>query len=207
MYGHPESINDRVVQTIAAHKNICSYFDIPIQHASNRILKRMGRKYTRDDLYRLIERIRMLDSGAVVRTTVIVGFPGETESDYKKLSEFIEDVAFDHLGGFIYSDAEDLASHKLPDHVPIDIAQERYDRLMSRQAQISLRANRKYLGRVVNVLVEESLKDGLYAGRTRYQAPEVDGITYVHSAQLKTGCFVDVRIRDTLDYDLIGDAV
>lgn len=207
MYGHPESIKNSVVQTIAAKKNICSYFDIPIQHASNRILKRMGRNYTHDDLHRLIERIRTLDRDAVVRTTVIVGFPGETESDFKTLLNFIEDVRFDHLGGFVYSDADDLPSHKLPDQVPMDIAQTRYDRLMSRQAQISLKANRKYLGNVANVLVEESLEDGLYAGRTQYQAPEVDGITYVHSTQLKTGCFVDVRIRDALHYDLIGDAV
>jgi ribosomal protein S12 methylthiotransferase len=207
MYGHPESIDDSVVQTIAAHKNICSYFDIPIQHASNRVLKRMGRNYTHDDLRGLIERIRTRDPDAVVRTTVIVGFPGETESDFNRLLNFIEDVRFDHLGGFLYSDAEDLPSHKLPDKVPKDIAQARYDRLMSRQAKISLRANRKYLGHVVNVLVEESLEDGLWAGRTQYQAPEVDGFTYVHSTQLKTGCFVDVRIRDTRHYDLIGDAV
>jgi ribosomal protein S12 methylthiotransferase len=207
MYGHPESIDESVVQTIAAHKNICSYFDIPIQHASNRVLKRMGRNYTHDDLRGLIERIRTLDPDAVVRTTVIVGFPGETESDFKKLLSFIEDVGFDHLGGFVYSDAGDLPSHKLPDQVPMDIAQARYDRIMSRQAKISLRANRKYVGRVVNVLVEASLEDGLYAGRTQYQAPEVDGFTYVHSTRLKTGCFVDVGIRDTRHYDLIGDAV
>jgi ribosomal protein S12 methylthiotransferase len=207
MYGHPESIDDSVIQTITAHKNICSYFDIPIQHASNRVLKRMGRKYTHDDLHKLIDRIRTFDSDAAIRTTVILGFPGESDNDFKKLLGFIEDVRFDHLGSFTYSDSEDLPSHKLSGRVPIDIIQARYDLLMSRQAEISLETNRKYQGQVVNVLVEEALENSLYAGRTRYQAPEVDGMTYVHSADLKTGCFADVRIRETLEYDLIGDVI
>jgi ribosomal protein S12 methylthiotransferase len=207
MYSHPESIDDSVIQTIAVHNNICSYFDIPIQHASNRVLKQMGRKYTRDDLHRVIDRIRTADPDAAIRTTAIVGFPGETDNDFQALIGFIEDMRFDHLGAFIYSDSEDLPSHKLSGPVPIDIAQTRYDRLMSRQAQISSEINRKYQGRVLNVLVEKVLENSLYSGRTLYQAPEVDGITYVHSTHLKTGCFADVRIRETLEYDLIGDTV
>ena len=207
MYGHPESIDDSVIQAITAHKNICSYFDIPIQHASNCILKRMGRNYTRDDLHKLIDRIRTTDPDAAIRTTVIVGFPGESDNDFKKLLGFIEDVRFDHLGSFTYSDSEDLPSHKLSGRVPIDITQARYDLLMSRQAEISLETNRKYQGQVVNVLVEEALENGLYSGRTRYQAPEVDGMTYVYSVDLKTGYFADVRIRETLEYDLIGDVI
>ncbi len=207
MYGHPESIDDSVIQTMAAHDNICSYLDIPIQHASNSVLKRMGRKYTRDDLHRLIDRIRTIDPDVALRTTVITGFPGETDSAFKQLLEFIENVRFDHLGAFTYSDSEDLPSHKLSAPVPTDIARQRYGVLMSRQAEISSEINRKYKGRVINILVEEALEEGLYAGRTPYQAPEVDGIAFVHSAHLKTGCFTDVRIRDTLEYDLIGDAV
>jgi ribosomal protein S12 methylthiotransferase len=207
MYSHPESIDDSVIQTIAFHHNICSYFDIPIQHASDRVLKQMGRKYKRDDLHRVIDKIRTADPDAVIRTTAIVGFPGETDNDFQELIGFIEDIRFDHLGAFIYSDSEDLPSHKLSGPVPIDIAQARYDRLMSRQAQISSQINRKYEGRVLSVLVEKALENSLYSGRTLYQAPEVDGITYVHSTHLKTGCFADVRIRETLEYDLIGDIV
>jgi ribosomal protein S12 methylthiotransferase len=207
MYGHPESIDESVIQTIAVRSNICSYFDIPIQHASHPVLKRMGRQYTRDDLQKLFDRIRTTDPNAAIRTTFIVGFPGETDRDFAELLAFIEDVRFDHLGGFTYSDSEDLASHKLAGRVPDDIAQDRYDALMSRQADISSQNNRKYQGRVLSVLVEEALEERLYSGRTPYQASEVDGVTLVHSAQLKTGCFTNVRIRQTLEYDLIGDAV
>jgi ribosomal protein S12 methylthiotransferase len=207
MYGHPESIDESVIQTIAARSNICSYFDIPIQHASDPVLKRMGRRYTRDVLQKLFDRIRTTDPDAAIRTTFIVGFPGETDRDFAELLAFIEDVRFDHLGGFTYSDAEDLVSHKLTDHVPDDIARHRYDALMSRQAEISSQNNRRYQGQVFRVLVEQALEDGLYSARTPYQAPEVDGVTYVHSAHLKTGGFANVRIRQTFEYDLIGDAV
>ena len=207
MYGHPESIDPSVVEMIAARSNICSYFDIPIQHASDPVLKRMGRHYTRDGLRKLFDRIRTTDPDAALRTTFIVGFPGETDRDFAELLAFIEDVRFDHLGGFMYSDSEDLASHKLADQVPADIARDRYDALMSRQAHISSQNNRKYQGLVLSVLVEEALEDRLFSGRTQHQAPEVDGVTLVHSTHLKTGCFVKARIRQTLEYDLIGDAV
>jgi ribosomal protein S12 methylthiotransferase len=136
-----------------------------------------------------------------------VGFPGETDRDFAELLAFIEDVRFDHLGGFMYSDSEDLASHKLAGQVPADIARDRYDALMSRQAHISSQNNRKYQGLVLSVLVEEALEDRLFSGRTQHQAPEVDGVTLVHATHLKTGCFVKARIRQTLEYDLIGDAV
>ena len=205
MYGHPESIDLSVIQAIAERSNICSYFDIPIQHASDLVLKRMGRRYTRDDLQKLFDRIRTIDPGAAIRTTFIVGFPGETDRDFAELIAFIEDVRFDHLGGFMYSDSEDLASHKLAGRVPDEIARDRYDRLMSRQADISSQNNRKYQGRVIRVLVEKALEEGLYSGRSPFQAPEVDGVTLVHSDHLKTGDFVNVRIQQTLEYDLIGD--
>jgi ribosomal protein S12 methylthiotransferase len=207
MYGHPESIDESVIHTIAARSNICSYFDIPIQHASDPMLKRMGRRYTQDDLQKLFDSIRAIDPDAVLRTTFIAGFPGETDRDFAELLAFIDKVRFDHLGGFTYSDAEDLASHKLGGHVPDDIARNRYDALMSRQADISAQVNRKYQNRIIRVLVEEALEERLYTGRTPYQAPEVDGVTFVHSAHLQFGSLVDVRIRRTLEYDLIGDAV
>ena len=136
-----------------------------------------------------------------------MGFPGETDRDFAELLTFIEDVRFDHLGGFTYSDSEDLAAHKLAGHVPDDIARDRYDALMSRQADISSQNNRKYQGRVFSVLVEEALEERLYSGRTPYQAPEVDGVTLIQSGHLNTGCFMQVRIQQTLEYDLIGDVV
>jgi len=211
LYGHPESIEDSFIKTVAALDNVCSYFDIPIQHASNGVLKRMGRGYTRTDLSRLFDRIRGQVPGAVLRTTVIVGFPGETDKDFKELMAFAEDVRFDHLGVFIYSDSDDLSSHHLPNHVPPDVARDRYHQIMSAQSGISSENNQKYIGKILKVLVEESLENNLFAGRTNFQAPEVDGISYINTGalpfDLKIGCFTDMRVTDAMEYDLMGAVV
>lgn len=207
LYGHPESITESFIKTVATRSNICSYFDIPIQHASRSVLKRMGRKYSRDDLRRLIEKIRSLDPDAAIRTTVIVGFPGETDKDFHQLLKFIQETGFDHLGAFIYSDSKDLPCHRLSGHVPKKAARERYDLLMSSQAKISLENNRKHINEVVKILVEENGKDNIFSGRSAFQAPEVDGVTYINSGQLQAGCFVHARITDALEYDLIGEPV
>ncbi len=211
LYGHPESIDNSVINTVAEHRNICSYFDIPIQHASNQVLKRMGRSYSRSDLRTLIHKIRSRVADAVIRTTIIVGFPGETDKDFEALLSFVKDLRFDHLGVFIYSDFKDIPSHNLSGHVPQDVAKMRHDRIMSAQAEISSENNRKYAGKLVKVLVEEALEENLFSGRTAFQAPDVDGITYIKTNKLhpgiKIGCFTDVRITDTLEYDLVGEAV
>ncbi|OQY07875.1 MAG: ribosomal protein S12 methylthiotransferase RimO [Desulfobacteraceae bacterium 4572_123] len=210
-YMHPESINDSVIKAIAENKNICSYFDIPIQHAASKILKRMGRHYTRDDLHRLIEKIRLRIPDAAIRTTVIVGFPGETDKDFETLMSFVEDLRFDHLGVFIYSDFKDLPSHELTDHVPEQVATMRHDRLMSVQSEISMENNLKYAGRTIKVLVEKELEENLFSGRTFFQAPDVDGITYIKTGKfnsgLRIGSFADVKITETEEYDLRGEAL
>jgi ribosomal protein S12 methylthiotransferase len=205
LYGHPESISESLIRTAASHPNICPYFDIPIQHASSRILKGMGRHYSREDLYALFDRIRSALPEAVLRTTVIAGFPGETEKDFKLLLQFVKDIRFDHLGVFTYSDAEDLASHRLSGHVPKKTAQRRCQRIMSCQSEISLQKNQKYVGKALTVLAEEKTEPGLFAGRTAFQSPDVDGITYIHADDLEIGSFVRVRITDALEYDLIGE--
>ena len=208
MYGHPESIDDVFMETIASVSNICPYFDIPIQHVSSRILKQMGRNYTEADLYRLFDRIRDIVPDAVLRTTLITGFPGETENDVEKMIAFMDRIKFDHLGVFIYSDSEDLPSHKLEHHVSEKIAKSRYDRLMSHQQAISSKNNRKHLNHTYTLLVDERMEEGIYAGRTIFQAPEVDGITYIHSENpLRIGSFINAGINDTLEYDLIGRPV
>ena len=207
MYGHPESIDESIIKTIATYDNICTYFDIPVQHVSNSVLKRMRRKYTRDDLYRLFEKIRETAPDCALRTTAIVGFPGETDKDFQQLFDFAEDICFDHLGVFLYSDSEDLQSHRLSHHVPKNTAKERHDRLMSRQSDISLKNNQKYIGRVLKVLVEEKSENNLFVGRTYFQAPEVDGITYINSNQLQPGRFAGIKITDAFEYDLAGKTV
>jgi ribosomal protein S12 methylthiotransferase len=211
LYGHPESIEDSFIKTVSSFHNVCSYFDIPIQHVSTAVLKRMGRRYTQKNLYRLFDRIRTHVPDAVLRTTIIVGFPGETDKDFEELMQFAEAVRFDHLGVFIYSDSEDLLSHHLPDHVAQDVARDRYHQLMSTQSGISSENNQKYIGKIVKVLVEESLENNLFAGRTNFQAPEVDGFSYINTSQipfdLKIGCFTDMRVTDAMEYDLMGEAV
>ena len=211
LYGHPESIEDSFIEALASHSQLCSYFDIPIQHVSSGILKHMGRRYTKDDLYRLFDRIRDRVADAVLRTTIIVGFPGETDKDFETLLQFVEDVRFDNLGVFIYSDSDDLASHQLSRHIPPDVANDRYHQLMSAQSGISSENNRKYIGKSVKVLVEESIENHLFAGRTNFQAPEVDGLAYINTAKipfgLKIGSFADMRVTDAMEYDLMGEVI
>jgi ribosomal protein S12 methylthiotransferase len=211
LYGHPESIEDSFIDTVASHPNLCPYFDIPIQHVSSGILKHMNRRYNRDELYRLFDRIRAQVPSAVLRTTIIVGFPGESDKDFNQLLKFIEDVQFDHLGVFIYSDSDDLFSHQLSGHIPDAVATGRYHELMSAQSGISSENNQKYIGKTIQVLVEEFLESHLFAGRTKFQAPEVDGISYINTEQspfeLKIGSFADMRVTDAMEYDLMGVAV
>jgi ribosomal protein S12 methylthiotransferase len=206
LYGHPNSIDTDAIRTIHEASNICSYFDIPIQHAAGAVLKRMGRHYSEKDLFDLFKTIRTLSPAACLRTTLIVGFPGETDTDFAALLRFVERVQFDHLGAFMYSDSEDLPSHKLFGHVSEGVAKKRFDTIMSRQTTISLENNRKYIGRTIRVLVDEMPEANVYIGRTAFQAPEVDGVTFIHAKELHVGSFTDVRITDALEYDLIGEA-
>lgn len=207
LYGHPESITEALLEVMARHDHLCPYFDIPIQHAADGVLKKMGRHYRKSDLLDLFSKIREKVPGAVLRTTVIVGFPGETEADVETLLHFVETVRFDHLGVFVYSDMEDLPSHRLPDHVAPEVAAGRYDAVMAAQAEISYANNQKRLDATCEVLVELVPEEGLAEGRTRFQAPEVDGITYVDGENLKPGDVVRITVTDAFDYDLAGDVV
>ena len=210
LYGHPESITDGVIETVAAHRNLCSYFDLPVQHAAANVLKKMGRNYAAQQLLDLFQRIRSRVPGVAIRTTLIVGFPGETDADFQGLMEFVEQVRFDHLGVFTYSDAEDLPSHRLPAHISKKVAQFRYDTLMARQMEISTNNLASMIGKTVPVLIEASSEPHLYEGRSMLQAPEVDGITFVKSQPggptATIGEITAVTITDTLEYDLIGRA-
>jgi len=205
LYGHPESLDQETLQVMGGLSNICPYFDIPVQHASDPVLKRMGRHYTGEDLYRLVHDIREKVPDASLRTTLIVGFPGETEADFKTLGSFVEEIRFDHLGVFTYCDSDDLPSHGLDGHVSAEKAQERYDTIMSQQLAISAASNQRYIDAVLPVLIEEASEEKLYVGRTAFQAPEVDGITFVHGENLQPGRFAKVKITDAYEYDLVGE--
>jgi ribosomal protein S12 methylthiotransferase len=213
LYGHPDRFDGRLIRAIGKERSICPYFDIPIQHVSSEILKKMGRNYNRNDLLVLFQKIRNMIPDAVLRTTIIVGFPGETQKHIEELLEFIEEVRFDHLGVFTYSDEDDLPSHNLPGHIPKKTAMKRFKRVMSAQAGISEKNNEKYIGNELDVLVEEAPEDGVLIGRTWFQAPDVDGITYIHTLDKKfsksfnahIGSVVRIKIIDAMEYDLIGE--
>jgi ribosomal protein S12 methylthiotransferase len=205
LYGHPESIDEALIRTIAKHSNICSYFDLPVQHVNDNILKKMGRNYTAANLYRLFDDIRSMVPDAALRTTLLVGFPGETDAHFEELMTFVNTIRFDHVGVFVYSDADDLPSHRFSHHVPHHIAQQRFEQIMTCQQEISLQNNQKHIGKTYDVLIENAVANNLYHGRTFFQSPEVDGITRVRSERLTAGTFVRAKITDALEYDLSGE--
>ena len=205
LYLHPDSVTPGLIRIIAERDNICPYFDIPVQHAADRMLKRMGRRHTGDDLHRLFSDIRNKVPEAALRTTVMVGFPGETEADMDRLLRFVEEIRFDHLGVFVYSDHVDLASHDLAGHVARDKAEARRHRLMIAQADISRALNSRRLGEKYRVLLEKQIHDRLFEGRAMFQAPEADGIIRVAcEAEAACGDFVTVRVTEATEYDLSG---
>ena len=209
LYGHPDSISDELIEVMTGRPNVCAYFDLPIQHASNGVLKRMGRQSTTATMGALFERIRAKAPQAALRTTVITGFPGETDADFEQLKQFVQAVQFHHLGVFTYSDAADLPSHNLPGHVLEKTAAKRRDELMMIQQSISQKHNEAYLDQTLPVLIESAPEEGMVTGRTMFQAPEVDGVTDVTVSPKAPpiGTIVPVRITDAMEYDLVGEMV
>ena len=208
MYSYPESITEKLIDVIAAHDNICSYFDMPIQHASNRVLKRMNRRTSKEDIRNKVEMIRSKIPDAVIRTTVIVGFPGETEEDLEELIEFMKEIKFDRLGAFAYSREEDTPADRMDGHMDEEIKEERRERVMMVQQVISEEINQKREDKVFEVLIEEEAEEGVYVGRTQGDAEEIDSVVYVNSdEELEIGSFVNVYITEAMEYDLIGDVV
>ena len=208
MYSYPESITEELVKVIKKYDNICNYFDMPIQHASNKILKLMNRHTTKEDILAKIEMIRNNIPNATLRTTIITGFPGETEEDFEELIEFIKEVKFDRLGAFAYSREEGTAADKLPNHIDQDVKEQRRDRLMMVQQGISQEVMATKIGKTFEVLIEEQIEKNVYMGRTQGDAEEIDSIVYVKSKeQLSAGDFVMVKINNALEYDLMGDVI
>lgn len=208
MYSYPESITEELVQVVKKYDNICNYFDMPIQHASNRILKLMNRQTTKEDILNKIEMIRNNIPDATLRTTIITGFPGETDEDFNELIEFAKLVKFDRLGAFAYSREEGTAADKLPGHIEEEVKAQRRDALMMVQQGISQELNSNKVGNKYEVLIEEQIEDNVYIGRTQGDAEEIDSIVYVKSKQhLSAGQFVYVKISSALEYDLMGELV
>jgi ribosomal protein S12 methylthiotransferase len=206
LYTHPRHYTDELIETIRNEHKICKYLDLPIQHISDRVLKRMNRKTSRKDIIDLIERLRSRIPGLVLRTSIIVGFPGETEKDFKDLLKFVRETEFERLGAFIYSAEEGTAALRLGGQVHEKVRTARFDELMKLQKRISSGLNKRVVGQTVKVLIDEKVKGEKdeFMGRTEGDAPEVDGTVYVSGKGLKVGQFYDVSITGSTEYDLIG---
>ncbi len=207
LYCYPEETDDALIEEIATNKKVCRYFDIPIQHASPRILKLMGRRGTAEDTVRLLERIRERIPDAVIRTSLIVGFPGENEEDFAILLEFVRKYRFDRLGVFMYSKEDGTPAARMKEQVPKAIKKQRHGRIMTVQQGISAKTNEDKLGKTYKVLCEGVADDGIfYYGRSYAEAPDIDGVIYFTSiAPVDTGSFVEVEILNSSDYDLTGE--
>ena len=206
LYCYPEEIYDELIETIRDEKKICHYLDIPIQHASDRILKRMGRRTSKQELIDIVGKLRKEIPDIVLRTTLIPGFPGETEEDHEELKEFVDEMEFDRLGVFTYSPEENTPAAEMADQVPEEVKEERRDELMELQQEISYDRGQDRIGQELLVMIEGKVADeSAYIGRTYGDAPKVDGYIFVQTGELlMTGDFAKVRVTGALEYDLIG---
>lgn len=209
LYCYPEEITDELIQVIKEEPKICHYLDMPIQHSSDAILKRMGRRTSRAELEAVIGKLRREIPDIALRTTLITGFPGETEEDHEILKEFIEEMRFDRLGVFTYSPEEGTPAEKMPDQVPEEVKEERRDELMLLQQEISAEKTAEMVGRTLEVLVEGRIpEEGVYVGRTYRDAPEVDGYIFLNAEEdIISGDFVTAEVTGADEYDLTGDVI
>ena len=208
LYAYEDRITDELIEVMAREDKICKYIDIPIQHASDKILRAMDRRSTRDSIRTTLRKLRAAMDDIHIRTTLIVGFPGETEEDFEELLDLVETEKFDRLGVFTYSAEEGTPAGNMPDQVPEEIKQERMDAVMRRQLDISLESNRDKVGFILDVIVDEEDEEGAYIGRTRYDAPEIDNSVIVSTnAEHKPGDIIKVRVVDAFDYDIVGEEV
>ena len=207
LYCYPEEITEELIETIAAEPKVCHYLDIPIQHASDEVLRRMGRRTNQEELRQWIGRLRERIPDICLRTTLISGFPGETQEDFEELYRFVNEMEFDRLGVFPYSQEEDTKAAEMPDQVPEEVKCFRRDELMELQQAIAFEKAEQMIGRVLDVMVEGKVADeDVYVTRTYRDAPNVDGYLFLNtSANLMTGDFVKVLVTDSNEYDLIGE--
>ncbi|MFH0732685.1 MAG: 30S ribosomal protein S12 methylthiotransferase RimO [Candidatus Omnitrophota bacterium] len=207
LYTHPRHFTDELMDVIKNENAVCKYIDLPIQHISDTILEKMNRRTTKVQIESLINKIRKRIPGVVLRTSVIVGFPGETDAEFIQLLDFIKEVKFERLGAFIYSREEKTPAYNYKKQITGSIKRQRLDAIMKTQQEISEDVNKRWLGKTLEVLIDEKDKDSFYIARSQYDAPEVDGVVYVKAKQAKPGEFLKVKITDTMEYDLTGEPV
>lgn len=209
LYCYPEEITDELIQVIKEEDKICNYLDLPIQHASDGILKRMGRRTSKKQLIEIVEKLRKEIPDIALRTTLITGFPGETQEQHEELMEFVDEMEFDRLGVFTYSPEEDTPAAEMPDQIPEEVKEDRQAELMELQQEIAFDLAEDMIGREVLVMIEGKVADeNVYVGRTYKDAPNVDGLIFVESGEeLMSGDFARVKITGALEYDLIGEII
>ena len=206
MYCYDERITDELIQVMAEEDKICKYIDIPLQHASDNILRSMRRQTTRKSIKDTLAKLKAAMPDIHVRTTLIVGFPGETEDDYDQLLELVESERFSRLGVFTYSQEENTVAAEMDNQIDEDIKQTRFDGVMRRQMLISSELNQEKIGKVFDVIVDSMDEDGSFIGRTRFDAPEIDNsVIFTSKNELQPGDIVKVKINDAFDYDIIGE--
>lgn len=204
LYAYPESVTDELIETVKNNEKICKYFDIPIQHISDGVLKRMNRKSTGEQIEKLLEKIKKEIPDAVFRTSLIVGFPGETEEDFNQLYNFVEKTRFNKLGVFEYSKEDGTPAEKLKEQIAAKIKTKRWNEIMSLQQKISKEKLKQYIGKEVEVLVEK-VTDKYIIGRTRMDVPDMDGLVYIKNTEdVKIGEFIECIVTSVKEYDLIG---
>ena len=204
---YPEEITDELIQAIKTEEKVCHYLDIPIQHASDRILKRMGRRTHKAELKERIGALRREIPDIALRTTFICGFPGETEEDHEELMEFVDEMEFERVGVFTYSAEEDTPAYSYPDQIPEEVKEERRADVMELQQEIAFEHCENMVGKVLDVMIEGKVADEpAYVGRTYMDAPNVDGLIFVNADEmLMSGDFVRVKVTGANEYDLIGE--
>lgn len=208
LYLYPDNFNDKLIKAIRDNEKVVKYVDIPLQHISNTVLKRMNRRTSKEEIISLINKLRREIKGIILRTTFIVGFPGETEEEFNELANFIKTTQFDKLGVFTYSREEDTPAYNLPHQNPEKVKENRKNSIMEIQQYVSSNLLKNKVGHNFDVLIEEYCGDNTYIGRTYMDSPEIDGLVYVKSIKnLSIGDFINVRITDYLEYDLIGEVV
>lgn len=203
IYTHPRHLDNSLIDLIANEERICDYIDLPIQHISDRILRLMNRGTTKKDITDLIRRIRKKIPDCAIRTSIIVGFPTETDKEFKELIQFIRDIKFERLGAFIYSREEDTPAYKLSGQIHHARKKKRFKTVMETQREIMEEVNKRFLGKKLDVLIEEK-DNNIYIGRTQYDAWEVDSSVFIEKNRLKIGQFYKVKIIDSYEYDLVG---
>mgnify|MGYP000098017055 FL=1 len=206
LYCYPEEINDELIEAIKNEPKVCHYLDMPIQHASDNVLKRMGRKTDKQELLDIVAKLRKEIPDIALRTTLIAGFPGETQADHEEVMEFIDEVEFDRLGVFTYSREEDTPAATMPDQIDQDIMDTWRDELMALQQEISIDKSAQMVGKTIDVMVEGYIaEDNTYVGRSYKDAPNVDGMVFFEcDRELMSGDFVSVKITGSTEYDLMG---